>query len=212
MAAGSWGVVTVAVPDYFGGISGCAGCMESEGIMLKVSKWPRDIKYDVIIPCVFCKTWFATQGSILDTYRRCHMIYDRVHCSVECCWRKPVHLHGIVDFRIYQTWMGMRSRCYDEGSVAYRYYGAKGVKMCDEWAKSFLMFEEWAAMNGYRDNLTIERKDPYGDYEPDNCCWIPRADQANNKRRHHPPKPNREPTKLASKPRLKGKKYQLCHA
>jgi len=61
-------------------------------------------------------------------------------------------------------------------------YGGRGISVCDEW-QDFSAFRDWALASGYDPNLTIERKDNDGNYEPSNCCWIPLKDQAKNRRR-----------------------------
>lgn len=72
--------------------------------------------------------------------------------------------------RIYNE---MISRCYDCNNKAYRWYGQKGIKVCEEWINSPRKFIEWALNNSYDDSLTIDRMDENKDYEPNNCRWIP---------------------------------------
>lgn len=82
--------------------------------------------------------------------------------------------------RIHHIWLAMYYRCYNENNHAYKNYGARGITVCDEW-QSFENFYNWAKSNGYQDNLTIERIDVNGNYEPSNCTWISMEEQAKNK-------------------------------
>lgn len=91
--------------------------------------------------------------------------------------------HGQRGTRIYRIWKGMRSRCNTRRDTDYRFYGAKGVKVCAEWS-SFTMFRAWALAHGYTDSLTIDRINPFGDYEPGNCRWTTMAVQRQNTRRN----------------------------
>lgn len=85
--------------------------------------------------------------------------------------------HEFVKTRLYSIWCDMKKRCYSKKSRAYKWYGAKGVIVCSEWKNRFLSFREWALNNGYSDDLTIDRKDSDGNYEPGNCRWIPLSEQ-----------------------------------
>lgn len=90
--------------------------------------------------------------------------------------------HGESQSRLYGIWEGIKSRCFDEHWHIYPYYGGRGITMCDEWRNDFLAFRNWAMSNGYADDLTIERIDVDGDYEPTNCTWIPKSEQPKNRR------------------------------
>lgn len=89
--------------------------------------------------------------------------------------------HGKTDTRLYRIWEGMRRRCRLATEPAYERYGGRGIRVCEDWS-DFQKFYEWAMTNGYEENLTIERIDVDGNYEPSNCTWIPLGKQAWNKR------------------------------
>jgi len=83
--------------------------------------------------------------------------------------------------RLYEIWTNMKARCRAKRGISYRNYSSRGITVCKEWIQ-YSVFKEWAMLNGYNDNLTIERNDVNGNYEPDNCCFIPRKDQCLNAR------------------------------
>lgn len=102
------------------------------------------------------------------------------------CLFKEVQLatvtkHGMRYSRIYETWRGMKQRCYNEKKRSYKNYGGRGITVCDEWKNDFQAFYGWAMANGYSDELTIDRIDVDGNYEPSNCRWASTKIQANNK-------------------------------
>lgn len=90
--------------------------------------------------------------------------------------------HGQSGTKLYAIWLTMRQRCYNTNNKDFYNYGAKGIKVCDEWIKDFSEFYRWAMENGYAESLSIDRIDPYGNYEPSNCRWATIQEQANNKK------------------------------
>jgi len=79
----------------------------------------------------------------------------------------------------YCVWADMKTRCNYPSNTSWKYYGARGIKVCPEWS-TFAQF--WADMGPtYKPGLTIERKDNSKGYSPDNCIWIPREQQHLNK-------------------------------
>jgi len=86
--------------------------------------------------------------------------------------------------RLYNIWKMMRKRCNSPNRSDYKYYGGRGIKVCEEWNKvgGFDAFREWAMKNGYRRNLSLDRTDTNGNYCPENCRWVARWVQFENRR------------------------------
>jgi len=83
--------------------------------------------------------------------------------------------------RLYKIWGSMKGRCCNPNDRDYKQYGGRGITVCNEWIDSFVVFQEWAYANGYREYLSIDRKDNNGNYEPSNCRWITIEEQNRNK-------------------------------
>ena len=87
-----------------------------------------------------------------------------------------------LNHKIYNSYRAMKQRCYNKNNIKYKDYGERGIKVCNEWLENPYNFYKWAIENGHKDNLTIDRINNYGDYEPSNCRWVDNYTQANNKR------------------------------
>lgn len=91
--------------------------------------------------------------------------------------------------KLYVIWIAMRQRCNNPNNYNYKNYGAKGIKVCDEWNKDYISFYEWAMSVGYQENskskLTIDRIDNSKGYNPNNCRFLTIQEQQNNKTNNH---------------------------
>lgn len=102
--------------------------------------------------------------------------------SCGCQRRKSLIKHGDSGregkprTRLYRIWVNMKSRCGRIERRNYKNYGGRGIKVCKTWLNSFMSFRTWALANEYTDNLTIDRINNDGNYEPGNCQWLTRAE------------------------------------
>ena len=117
--------------------------------------------------------------------------------------------HGMRNSRLYTIWRGMKSRCYNQNHRYYKHYGGRGITVCDEWRNDFKPFMEWALSNGYQDNLTIDRIETNGNYEPSNCRWATETEQKNNMRNNRTIEFNGETHNVAEWASITGLSYNV---
>lgn len=95
--------------------------------------------------------------------------------------------HGLSrSTQLYRVYIDMKARCYNKNSPAYKYYGGRGIIICDEWLNYFVAFYDWSMSHGYRKGLTIDRHpNKLGNYEPSNCRWGTWKIQSRNRTSNH---------------------------
>lgn len=127
------------------------------------------------------------------------------------------NLVRVVDYdskeRLHNIWYLMHYRCNNPKFHEYNNYGGRGIQVCDEWEniEGYFNFKKWALNNGYADNLTIDRINVDGNYEPSNCRWIPKIEQAGNKRTNRFIKFNGHTATIAEWSRITNIPYKTLH-
>lgn len=97
----------------------------------------------------------------------------------------PNYKHGKRNTRLYRIYHNMKSRCLNQNSLFYHRYGGRGIEICEDWLNSFQSFYDWSITHNYGDNLTLDRINNDGNYEPNNCRWVNRRIQCVNRSNNH---------------------------
>ena len=104
------------------------------------------------------------------TYTKCKSCANKIRSTK----------HGENRSRLHSIWCSIITRCYNENDASFKHYGARGIIMCFDWRNDYVNFSKWAKQNGYKDNLSIDRINNDGNYEPSNCRWVNQNIQTQN--------------------------------
>lgn len=129
--------------------------------------------------CMICKekTHFITQIKHVNSG---HTISCGCHHKNQLIKRNTTH--GLSGDPLFSVWVDMKKRCYSKKYKGYRYYGERGIKVCDDWLNTPKSFISWGYNNGFKKGLEIDRIDNDGDYSPSNCKFSNRFTNAQNQR------------------------------
>ena len=130
-----------------------------------------------VYKCGFCGTKFkANTNDIKSKNTKSCRCYSKRRTS------ETHKTHGLIGTKLYTIWANIKDRVSNLKTFHYINYGGRGITICEEWKNDFMSFYNWAMENGYSDELSIDRIDNDGNYEPNNCRWTTRTIQNRNQR------------------------------
>ena len=150
--------------------------LEDLGMMFTTEKSKQKKRFG-LYKCGFCGSEFKTDTNSIKSKNTkscgCYNIKKLKERSAN---------HGLKGIRLYSIWSNIKTRTLNSNFKQYNDYGGRGITICDEWKNDFMSFYAWAMSNGYSDDLSIDRIDNDGNYEPNNCRWTTQTIQNRNQR------------------------------
>jgi hypothetical protein len=119
-----------------------------------------------------------------------HHLTEKVSCgskwirNVRKAFHQTIYRHGLSGTRLDYIFRSMKQRCYNPSKKSFKDYGQRGITICEEWLQDRTKFFKWALDNGYSEGLFIDRRNNDEGYSPQNCRWVTRSVNNNNKRNH----------------------------
>lgn len=148
-------------------------------VLEKVGKQNKHHRSHWICKCDCGKIIEAREDSLRNGHTTSCGCYNRERVS------QTASTHRLTNSRLYSIWENIVDRIENPNCKGYKYYGGRGIAICKEWRNDFKTFYDWSMSNGYQDNLTIDRINVDGNYEPSNCRWVTWEIQNSNKRNNH---------------------------
>ena len=143
---------------------------------LKIIKQTRKVANKIYYLCL------CSCGNLKEV-RNDHLAKGSIRsCGCLRLENKANRTHGDSKNPLYGVWRNIRDRCTNPNLSLYKFYGERGIKVCDEWMSSYEKFREWALSTGYHIGLVIDRFNTFGNYEPSNCRWITQKENTRNMR------------------------------
>lgn len=141
-------------------------------VMAKVGRWGGHTRYAV--RCVCGNERVVSVANVKQGSRCADCGHTATGASKRTC-------DGDSHTRLHRIWQKMHARCTSVTAHNYQWYGAKGVRVCEEW-QEYLPFKSWALAHGYADSLTIDRLNKQQGYSPSNCQWLTQSENSRKAR------------------------------